>query len=162
MNMEALLTERIGDAGKRLHTARSRNDQVAAGLPPVSSRRKSPSLWRCSWTWIKALIRQAEANLDTVMPGYTHLQRAQPITFAHTMMAYANMFRRDITRLEDCRSPAGRVPLGSGALAATTYPDRPVPHSRSCWASRRPWTTPWTACPTGTSAIELPLAPAPS
>ena len=121
MNMEVLLTERIGDTGKRLHTARSRNDQVALDFR-LFVKEEIPVITGMLLNLEKALIRQAEANLDAILPGYTHLQRAQPITFAHAMMAYANMFRRDITRLEDCRARLDESPLGSGALATSTHP----------------------------------------
>ena len=121
MNMEVLLTQRIGATGKRLHTARSRNDQVALDFR-LFVKEEIPVIVGMLLNLEKALIRQAEGNLDAIMPGYTHLQRAQPITFAHAMMAYANMFRRDITRLEDCRARLDESPLGSGALATSTHP----------------------------------------
>ena len=121
MNIEALLTQRIGDTGKRLHTARSRNDQVAVDFR-MYVREQIPVIIDQVMELEKVLINKAKANLDTVMPGYTHLQRAQPTTFAHYMMAYANMLRRDITRLEDCLERMNECPLGSGALATTTYP----------------------------------------
>ena len=121
MNMEVLLTERIGATGKRLHTARSRNDQVAVDFR-LYVKEEIPHIITMLVNLEKALVRQAEANLDAIMPGYTHLQRAQPITFAHAMMAYANMFRRDITRLEDCMERMDESPLGSGALATSTHP----------------------------------------
>lgn len=121
MNMEVLLTQRIGASGKRLHTARSRNDQVALDFR-LYVKEEIPVIVGMLLDLEKALIAQAEANLDAVMPGYTHLQRAQPITFAHAMMAYANMFRRDVTRLEDCRARLDESPLGSGALATSTHP----------------------------------------
>ena len=121
MNIEALLTQRIGDTGKRLHTARSRNDQVAVDFR-MYVREQIPVIIDQVVALEKVLINKAKANLDTVMPGYTHLQRAQPTTFAHYMMAYANMLRRDITRLEDCLERMNECPLGSGALATTTYP----------------------------------------
>ena len=121
MNMEVLLTERIGAAGKRLHTARSRNDQVALDFR-LFVKEEIPVITGMLLDLERALIRQAEGNLDAIMPGYTHLQRAQPITFAHAMMAYANMFRRDITRFEDCRARLDESPLGSGALATSTHP----------------------------------------
>ncbi len=121
MNIEALLTSRIGDTGKRLHTARSRNDQVAVDFR-MYVREQIPVIIAQVVDLEKVLINKAKANLDTVMPGYTHLQRAQPTTFAHYMMAYANMLRRDITRLEDCLERLDECPLGSGALATTTYP----------------------------------------
>ncbi len=121
MNIEALLTQRIGDTGKRLHTARSRNDQVAVDFR-MYVREQIPVIIGQVVALEKVLINKAKENLDTVMPGYTHLQRAQPTTFAHYMMAYANMLRRDITRLEDCLERLDECPLGSGALATTTYP----------------------------------------
>ena len=121
MNMEVLLTERIGATGKRLHTARSRNDQVALDFR-LFVKEEIPVIIGMLVDLEKALIRQAESTLDAIMPGYTHLQRAQPITFAHAMMAYANMFRRDITRLEDCMERMDESPLGSGALATSTHP----------------------------------------
>jgi len=121
MNIEALLTQRIGDTGKRLHTARSRNDQVAVDFR-MYVREQIPVIIGQVLALEQVLINKAKANLDTVMPGYTHLQRAQPTTFAHYMMAYANMLRRDITRLEDCLERLDECPLGSGALATTTYP----------------------------------------
>ena len=121
MNIEALLTQRIGDTGKRLHTARSRNDQVAVDFR-MYVREQIPVIINQVVELEKVLVNKAKANLDAVMPGYTHLQRAQPTTFAHYMMAYANMLRRDITRLEDCLERMNECPLGSGALATTTYP----------------------------------------
>ena len=121
MNIEAMLTDRIGDAGKRLHTARSRNDQVAVDTR-LYVKEEIPAIIGCVLELERVLVKKAKANLDTVMPGYTHLQRAQPTTFAHYMMAYANMFKRDVTRLEDCRTRLDECPLGAGALAASTYP----------------------------------------
>ena len=121
MNIETLLTQRIGDTGKRLHTARSRNDQVAVDFR-LYVKQEIPKIIGMVLELEKVLIKKAEANLDTVMPGYTHLQRAQPTTFAHYMMAYANMLRRDVSRLEDCRSRMDECPLGAGALATSTYP----------------------------------------
>lgn len=120
MNIEAMLTERIGDTGKRLHTARSRNDQVAVDFR-LYVKREIPTVINRCLELERVLIQKAEANLETVMPGYTHLQRAQPTTFAHYMMAYANMIRRDITRLEDCMERMDECPLGAGALATSTY-----------------------------------------
>ena len=121
MNIEALLTARIGDTGKRLHTARSRNDQVAVDFR-MYVREQIPVIIEQVVALEKVLINKAKEHVDTVMPGYTHLQRAQPTTFAHYMMAYANMLRRDITRLEDCLERMNECPLGAGALATTTYP----------------------------------------
>ena len=119
--VEGELTARIGDAGKRLHTGRSRNDQVALDLR-LTLKNAVPGLQNQLRELIRVLCNQAEAHAASIMPGYTHLQRAQPITFAHAMMAYANMFRRDITRLEDCRARLDESPLGSGALATSTHP----------------------------------------
>ncbi len=121
MNMEALLTERIGDTGKRLHTARSRNDQVATDFR-LYIKEEIPRIIGLILGLQTVLVEKAKAHLHTVMPGYTHLQRAQPTTFGHYMMAYANMLRRDVTRLEDCRDRLDECPLGAGALATSTYP----------------------------------------
>ena len=121
MNVEALLTARIGDAGKRLHTARSRNDQVALDFR-MYVREQIPVIVDQLLELETVLCKQAKQYQTAVMPGYTHLQRAQPISFAQHLMAYANMFARDITRLEDCKKRLNECPLGSGALAGTTYP----------------------------------------
>ncbi len=121
MNIEAMLTERVGEAGKRLHTARSRNDQVAVDTR-LYVKEEIPVLIGQVLDLEAVLVQKAKANLETVMPGYTHLQRAQPTTFAHYMMAYANMFKRDVTRLEDCLERLDECPLGAGALATSTYP----------------------------------------
>ena len=121
MNVEALLTARIGDAGKRLHTARSRNDQVALDFR-MYVREQIPVIVSQLLELETVLCRQAKNYQTAVMPGYTHLQRAQPISFAQHLMAYAAMFRRDVTRLEDCKARLDECPLGSGALAGTTYP----------------------------------------
>ncbi|MCD7820647.1 MAG: argininosuccinate lyase [Clostridiales bacterium] len=121
MNIETILTQRIGDAGKRLHTGRSRNDQVAVDFR-LFVKEEIPVIIGQILDLEKVLIRKAEENLTTVMPGYTHLQRAQPTTFAHYMMAYANMLRRDVTRFEDCLERMDECPLGAGALATSTYP----------------------------------------
>jgi argininosuccinate lyase len=121
MNIEAMLTERVGEAGKRLHTARSRNDQVAVDTR-LYVKAEIPVLIGQVLDLEDVLVQKAKANLETVMPGYTHLQRAQPTTFAHYMMAYANMFKRDVTRLEDCLERLDECPLGAGALATSTYP----------------------------------------
>ncbi|MBP5246220.1 MAG: argininosuccinate lyase [Clostridia bacterium] len=121
MFVEQVLTERIGDTGKRLHTARSRNDQVALDTRMylkdeiISVKEKVNAL-------AKVIIEKAKANTETVMPGYTHLQRAQPITLAHELLAYANMLKRDVMRLDDCFERTDVMPLGSCALAGTTYP----------------------------------------
>ena len=121
MNVEALLTARIGDAGKRLHTARSRNDQVALDFR-MYVREQIPVIVGQLLELETVLCRQAKQYQTAVMPGYTHLQRAQPISFAQHLMAYAAMFCRDVTRLEDCKARLDECPLGSGALAGTTYP----------------------------------------
>ena len=121
MNIEAILTQRIGDTGKRLHTSRSRNDQVAVDFR-LYVKEEIPTIINQVLDLEQVLIQKAEENLSTVMPGYTHLQRAQPTTFAHYRMAYANMFRRDVTRLEDCLERLDECPLGAGALATSTYP----------------------------------------
>ena len=120
MNVERLLTERIGDTGKRLHTARSRNDQVAVDFR-LFVKEEIPGIKTAILDLQDVLIRKAKDHVDTVMPGYTHLQRAQPTTFGHVLMAYANMLRRDVTRLEDCRERMDESPLGAGALATSTY-----------------------------------------
>jgi len=121
LNIEARLTALIGDAGKRLHTGRSRNDQVATDL----------RLWlrsnideiQVSLTALRsALLNLAETHAATIMPGHTHLQVAQPITFGHHLMAYFEMFSRDASRLADCRKRMNRLPLGAAALAGTSYP----------------------------------------
>ena len=121
MNIETLLTQRIGDAGKRLHTARSRNDQVAVDFR-MYVREEIQVIIPEILNLQQALAEQAKQHQTTVMPGYTHLQRAQPITFAQHLLAYANMFCRDVTRLEDCLERMNESPLGSCALAGTTYP----------------------------------------
>ncbi len=121
MNVETLLTQRIGDAGKRLHTARSRNDQVAVDLR-LYLKQEIGTIIGQILHFQQILLRQAKQYQDAVMPGYTHLQRAQPISFAQHLLAYANMLCRDVTRLEDCRDRMDECPLGSGALAGTTYP----------------------------------------
>ena len=121
MNVEALLTARIGDAGKRLHTARSRNDQVALDFR-LYVRREIGTVIGQILELEAVLCRRARECRSAVMPGYTHLQRAQPISFAQHLLAYGAMFRRDVTRLEDCRRRLNECPLGSGALAGTTYP----------------------------------------
>ncbi len=121
MFVEQELTNRLGDTGKRLHTARSRNDQVALDIR-LYLRDEIAELIPMVKKLIAALCDIAEKNLDTVMCGYTHLQRAQPITLGHHLMAYANMLSRDIGRLKDTDKRMDRCPLGSGALASTTYP----------------------------------------
>ena len=121
MFVEAELTKRLGDTGKRLHTARSRNDQVALDVR-MTARYEIGVIRKLTVSLIKTITDIAEQNLTTVMPGYTHLQRAQPITLAHHLMAYAMMLLRDVGRLDDCLKRTNIMPLGSGALASTTYP----------------------------------------
>lgn len=120
MFIESELTKRIGDAGKRLHTARSRNDQVALDLR-LYLRHEINDIVDLLKSLIEELILKAQDNYETIMPGYTHLQRAQPITLAHYFMAYVEMFKRDILRLKDALQRMNENPLGSCALAGTTY-----------------------------------------
>ena len=120
MFIEAELTARIGDAGKKLHTARSRNDQVALDIR-LYLRDKSAEITEALRELIDAVVEQAEKNKSAILPGYTHLQRAQPITFGHHLMAYAMMLLRDISRVEDAVARMNYSPLGSCALAGTTY-----------------------------------------
>ena len=121
MFVEAELTARIGDAGKRLHTARSRNDQVALDIK-LYLKDEVDEIAKLVRELINTVIDIAKQHTETVMPGYTHLQRAQPVTFAHHLMAYAQMLTRDLTRLADCKERMDVMPLGSCALAGTTYP----------------------------------------
>ncbi len=121
MFIEAQLTKRAGDAGKRLHTARSRNDQVALDLK-LYLKDETEDIFAKVRELIVTVTDIAKQHLDTVMPGYTHMQRAQPITFAHHLMAYSQMFVRDLSRLADCYRRMDVMPLGSCALAGTTYP----------------------------------------
>ncbi|MBE7026856.1 MAG: argininosuccinate lyase [Ruminococcaceae bacterium] len=121
MNIEKILTDRIGDAGKRLHTGRSRNDQVALDIR-MYIKDEICEIRAMVISLMEAILKLASENTDTIMPGYTHLQKAQPITFAHHVMAYFEMLRRDIGRLDDTFKRTNICPLGSGALAATTYP----------------------------------------
>ena len=121
MYVEQVLTERLGDTGKRLHTARSRNDQVALDIK-FYLKDECDEISKLTYELIETLIATAQEHYDTVMPGYTHLQRAQPVTFAHHIMAYAQMLTRDLGRLADTKKRMDRMPLGSCALAGTTYP----------------------------------------
>ncbi len=121
MFIEAELTKRIGEAGKRLHTARSRNDQVAVDIR-LYLRDETEEILSLVKAVISAIVSQAEKNAQTIAPGYTHLQRAQPISFGHHLLAYAMMLLRDISRLEDAKKRMNFSPLGSCALAGTTYP----------------------------------------
>lgn len=120
MFIEAELTKRIGDAGKRLHTARSRNDQVATDIR-LYLRDEIKTVKNLIIALISVILDIADENTETIMPGYTHLQRAQPITFAHQLMAYAEMFTRDIDRLCDTAKRLNSLPLGACALAGTTH-----------------------------------------
>lgn len=121
MFVEQVLTERLGDVGKKLHTARSRNDQVALDLR-MYLREQCDAISAQLKTLIEALVDRAAEYKSAIMPGYTHLQRAQPITFGHHLMAYAMMLLRDRSRLSDCRKRMNRSPIGCCALAGTTYP----------------------------------------
>ena len=120
MFVEQVLTTRVGDVGKKLHTARSRNDQVALDLR-MYLMDECDEIVSLTKTLIDALVSQAETNKAVIMPGYTHLQRAQPVTFGHHMMAYAMMLLRDIDRLADCKKRMNVSPIGCCALAGTTY-----------------------------------------
>ena len=134
MNVEKLLIERIGYAGKRLHTGRSRNDQVALDcrMYVKDAAKEAAALIR---ELCDTLISNSEKPLYTIMPGYTHMQRAQPITLAHHMMAYFQMFTRDMQRMSEVYAHADVMPLGSGALAGTTYPlDRDLVADLLCFS----------------------------
>lgn len=119
--VEAHLIERIGDAGKKLHTGRSRNDQVALDMK-LYTRKEILEIDKLLKNLLESLLKIMKKNLDTIMPGFTHLQKAQPITLAHHMGAYFEMFKRDRSRLKDTYERMNYCPLGSGALAGTTYP----------------------------------------
>lgn len=120
MNIETILTERIGDIGKKLHTARSRNDQVAVDFR-LYLKKETGEIDKTLQALTDTLVTLAKKHTDTVMPGYTHLQRAQPVTLAYHLLAYYQMFSRDRERFADCLKRIDRLPLGSGALAGTTY-----------------------------------------
>lgn len=121
MNIEKILTDRIGDAGKRLHTGRSRNDQVALDIR-MYLMDETADIEEMLVEAMRTFVELAKKHKDTIMPGYTHLQKAQPVTFAHHCMAYYEMLKRDYSRLKECRKRTNVMPLGSGALAGTTYP----------------------------------------
>jgi argininosuccinate lyase len=121
LNIEKRLTALVGDAGKRLHTGRSRNDQVATDIR-LYLRQAIDELLGLIKTLQSALLDLAEPHTNTIMPGFTHLQVAQPISFAHHLMAYFEMLQRDTERLQDCRKRVNRLPLGAAALAGTSYP----------------------------------------
>ena len=121
MFVEAELTKRIGEVGKRLHTSRSRNDQVALDIR-IELRKDIKEIIDLAKNLLDAIIDLAEQNKETIMPGYTHLQRAQPITYANYLLAYAYMLKRDISRFNDTYKRMNYSPLGACALAGTTYP----------------------------------------
>ncbi|TCS34024.1 argininosuccinate lyase [Paucimonas lemoignei] len=121
LNIEKRLTELVGDAGKRLHTGRSRNDQVATDIR-LYMRAAIDDITALLRGLQSALVDLAEKNADTILPGFTHMQVAQPVTFGHHMLAYVEMFGRDAERMADCRKRVNRLPLGSAALAGTTFP----------------------------------------
>jgi len=121
LNIEKRLTELVGDAGKRLHTGRSRNDQVATDIR-LYVRSAIDDITGLLHQLRSALTDLAEQHADTILPGFTHMQVAQPITFGHHMLAYVEMFGRDAERMADCRKRVNRLPLGSAALAGTTFP----------------------------------------
>ncbi|GBL46738.1 argininosuccinate lyase [Sulfuriferula multivorans] len=121
LNIEKALTSKVGDAGKRLHTGRSRNDQVATDIR-LYLRHNIDGLLGLIRRAQSALLDVAEANAEVVMPGFTHLQVAQPVSFGHHLMAYFEMLKRDTERLADCRKRVNRLPLGAAALAGTSYP----------------------------------------
>ena len=121
MNIEARLTDRIGEAGKKLHTGRSRNDQIATDMR-LYLRDRIDRIVALLNTVRCRLVDRAEGEVDTIMPGFTHLQTAQPVTFGHHLMAWQEMFGRDADRMQDCRKRVNVMPLGSAALAGTSYP----------------------------------------
>lgn len=121
MNIERRLTDKIGDAGKRLHTGRSRNDQVATDIR-LWLRDEITEIQKFIQLLQHSLLDLAEKNINVVMPGFTHLQVAQPVSFGHHMLAYVEMLGRDYERMSDCRKRVNRMPLGAAALAGTTYP----------------------------------------
>ncbi len=121
LNIEKRLTELVGDAGKRLHTGRSRNDQVATDIR-LYMRNAIDNIIELLRGLRAALIDLAEKNAATILPGFTHMQVAQPITFGHHILAYVEMFGRDTERMQDCRKRVNRLPLGAAALAGTTFP----------------------------------------
>ena len=147
LNIEARLKDKIGEAAGRLHTGRSRNDQVATDFR-LWTREQLEHFSARIGKLMSALLAQAEANTDTIMPGFTHLQSAQPVTFGHHMLAYLEMFARDRSRFDDCRSRMNESPLGAAALAGTPYPidrdmtakalgfDRPMANSLDAVSAR--------------------------
>ena len=121
LNVEARLTQLVGDAGKRLHTGRSRNDQVATDMR-LYMREEIDTIIELVGNLQEILVAQAEKEFDTIMPGFTHMQVAQPVTLGHHFLAYVEMFERDRARLIDLRARVNQSPLGAAALAGTTYP----------------------------------------
>src|SRR5689334_10791187 len=121
LNIEARLTQLVGDAGKRLHTGRSRNDQVATDVR-LWLRSEIDAIAPLLADMQRALLAVAQHHTETVMPGFTHMQVAQPVSFAHHLLAYVEMFARDAERLADVRKRVNRLPLGAAALAGTSYP----------------------------------------
>src|SRR5690606_17851848 len=121
LNIERRLTELVGEPGKRLHTARSRNDQVATDLR-LWLRATIDDTRRLLVSLQRALLDLAEPHAATILPGFTHLQVAQPVTFGHHLLAYVEMFARDAERFDDARARTNRLPLGAAALAGTSYP----------------------------------------
>ena len=158
MNIEARLTELIGDAGKKLHTGRSRNDQVATDVR-LWLRDRIDDIDQRLTELMTALLDLTEQHVETIMPGFTHLQAAQPVTFAHHLLAWFEMSARDRERFRDCRRRLNVSPLGSAALAGTTFPiDRRKPLRSS--ASMRPPATPSTPSATATSRWSSARPPA--
>ncbi len=155
MFVEAELTCRLGDTGKRLHTARSRNDQVALDFR-LYLRDQCQEIHALLLSYLDALTDQAAQHLESVMPGYTHLQRAQPITFAHHLMAYAQMALRDLQRLEQTQARMNIMPLGSGAACGHHLPHRPPAGSKRCSPLTPSPPTAWTASATGILHRTLP------
>ena len=121
MNIEARLIDQIGEVGKKLHTGRSRNDQVATDMRLYVRDSIDALCQRIAHTQA-ALLAVAERETDTIMPGFTHLQAAQPVTFGHHMLAWFEMLSRDHARMKDCRKRVNILPLGAAALAGTSYP----------------------------------------
>ena len=121
MNIESALTKKIGEAGKKLHTGRSRNDQIATDLR-LYARSQIDEICKLITDFQRAIVNLAEKEANTILPGFTHLQTAQPITFGHHMMAWFEMLSRDFDRFQDCRKRVNQSPLGSAALAGTTFP----------------------------------------
>jgi argininosuccinate lyase len=154
MNIEARLTERIGEAGKKLHTGRSRNDQVATDMR-LYLRDEIDAVRAELLRLQQGLLELAEREADTIMPGFTHLQVAQPVTFGHHMLAWFEMLERDRERLVDCRKRVNVMPLGAAALAGTSYPiDRA--YTAELLGFDAPAATPWTRSAIATSPSSSP------